>query len=269
MRLIKQVVKKCLLKLLPECSLRIRSGINEGKYFFGHPLETYRQYILGNKEDKLQAVLQGIKLEGKTVYEIGSHYGFFSIYFAEKVGDKGAVFSFEPNPANCKILQINLLLNDIENVKVLNYGIGANDGTALMFIDPLSSQGGSINPLIKECLQKQGQIITTNVNIYSIDSLLIKKQLSPPDFAKIDVEGEEYHVLVGMQDVIEKYHPELVIEIHGIGIDDKKENVRKIVNMLIDHAYKIFHIETSQVINKANAEIAREGLLFCTYRNDE
>ena len=58
--------------------------------------------------------------KGDVFLDIGAHIGKYTIQVAKIVGDKGLVISIEPHPENFKVLNKNLLLNQLRNVKTFN-----------------------------------------------------------------------------------------------------------------------------------------------------
>jgi hypothetical protein len=101
------------------------------------------------------------------------------------------------------------------------------------------------------------------VNIDSLDNQMINQNLPKPDIVKIDVEGLELDVLEGMKQTIARYNPQLIIEIHGHDVQSKIDNIKKVVRVLIDCGYSIYHIESENRITLSNSEIAKEGHLYC------
>ena len=54
---------------------------------------------------------------GNTAVDIGAHKGAYTYWMSKYVGEKGKVFSFEPQPRLNK--QLRLLLNDSKNIYLL------------------------------------------------------------------------------------------------------------------------------------------------------
>lgn len=52
-----------------------------------------------------------------------------------------------------------------------------------------------------------------NIETISIDDYVEWNHLTP-DYIKIDVEGMEYHIILGAQKTLEKYHPKVFVENH-------------------------------------------------------
>jgi hypothetical protein len=67
-----------------------------------------------------------------------------------------------------------------------------------------------------------------------------------------------------MRGIIKDYKPKLFIEIHGVDMQRKIENVQRVVDFLITREYCIYHIESGETITSSNAQIAREESLYCT-----
>lgn len=72
---------------------------------------------------------------------------------------------------------------------------------------------GSLASEIHES-QSSSDLATQVVRTVTLDSLL-DEPIPPPSLVKIDVEGWEYEVLLGAQELISAHHPTLVIEIES------------------------------------------------------
>ncbi len=72
---------------------------------------------------------------GMTVFDIGANIGYYSVLASKSVGPQGKVYAFEPDPANLKLLEKNLALNNCHNVKLLPYAAGEKNSTATLYLD--------------------------------------------------------------------------------------------------------------------------------------
>lgn len=71
---------------------------------------------------------KGFEIKNKEVIvDIGAHIGFFSIY-AAKNAKNGKVFSFEPSKENYILLDKNVKLNNLSNIKLFNSAVSGKDG---------------------------------------------------------------------------------------------------------------------------------------------
>ena len=198
------------------------------------------------------------------VYDIGSSIGMMTQFFSASVNRKGKVFAFEPNPEPFEILDKRIGRDIGLNVKVFNIAIGKEDGQSEMIVSNEHSATGSIEKNIKLGLLKNGDIYKIKVLVQSLDNFIkTQDKINMPTFIKIDTEGLEYDVLKGSINYLKKYKPKLFIELHGLNMDDKLKNIKKISELLYKHNYLAYHIETKQYLNSKNYSSFFEGHLFC------
>lgn len=128
----------------------------------------------------------------KTIYDLGANIGAASVYFAAMY--PGArIYGFEPVPANFEVCLRNY--GNLPGSAVFPWAVGARSGVATFdcLDDP---RGGRITGSVADPrLQLTGRI---EVQTVSIADLVTVKELPPPEFLKIDVEGAEMEVLNGM-----------------------------------------------------------------------
>lgn len=101
------------------------------------------------------------------------------------------------------------------------------------------------------------------IQVKTLDQELAEAHLPQPDFMKVDVEGYELPVLQGARHILATTHPAIYLEMHGETMNEKRANVRAIVEYLNDAGYDdILHVESGQKINGKNSELAVRGHLF-------
>jgi FkbM family methyltransferase len=184
--------------------------------------------------------LRRIDLKGKTVYDVGAHIGTKTLFFAKKVGLKGQVVAFEPNPEGFAHLLSNT--RRAKNVQALNIGLGCKSTETVLVSSSFSTATGSLDPRAQRF--HMGRAYKEwRIPIRRLDDL---QNLPPPDFVKIDVEGYEYQVILGMTKTITKYRPAFFVELHGVGPQMKMQNAERIIQFLTTFRYKVFHVETRQ-----------------------
>jgi FkbM family methyltransferase len=195
--------------------LSIKHDIGRG-LFFWFDKKTDNGFILGFYEEKLIQVLTTELKKGMSFYDLGAHWGYFSLIGSKLVGMAGNVYSFEPLPQNINRLNKNLKINDtIKNIKVLEYAVSSKKGK-ITFSNIDDSYANSY--LVKN----SDKALSLSVETTSLDEVIENENLTPPDFLKIDVEGAEHDVLIGAQRTIRKYRPLIHLsthEIHNPGVD--------------------------------------------------
>src|SRR5882757_8541480 len=99
---------------------KVRQGVAAGMIrkgglgFIPKPLSPEEKFLLG------------LDWKGKTIYDIGGYEGVFTLFFSKSIGSAGQVFTFEPNPVNCRKIRDNIQLNGLTNVRLLEMGLGAS-----------------------------------------------------------------------------------------------------------------------------------------------
>lgn len=205
------------------------------------------------------AFLQGLDLDGATVYDIGAFEGMHAVFFASRVGPAGRVLSFEPVPANRERLQANVAVNGFERrVQVHPKAVGGEVGT--LVVHAIEGEGGlsSADPGIASELRERGAA-TLEVPVTTVDAV-VAEGAPPPDFVKIDVEGLEADVLRGARQTLAEHRPRLFIELHGSDAASKAANAGTVAALLLAAGYRLRHVESGTPVDSA-AEAPAEGHL--------
>lgn len=167
-------------------------------------------YALGTSEPAVQDAIAQLVNDGHVVYDIGANAGFYTVIAARLVGASGAVFAFEPLPANLALIEHNARINGFANVTVLPFAIGRTQARASFTLGFDSTRGG-----LSEVHAEPGTNGTIEVEVRSLDELISAGLLPAPDVVKMDIEGAEVDALRGALTTLGERRPSLLIEIHG------------------------------------------------------
>lgn len=184
----------------------IAAGPAEGLRFDAGP-DTVR-FEKGDYEYPVQQALASLARPGDVCYDVGANLGFFSILLGRLVGPTGIVHAFEPVPANVATIERNARLNDLGNVRVMRVALTRSDGEAELLL--AQHVGGAVLADAGTPPDPAGQMTVATA---AVDSLLERGELAPPQLVKIDVEGAEMDVLVGMELALREHAPIIVLEI--------------------------------------------------------
>lgn len=162
-----------------------------------NPVEPHLQKFLGKNIKK-----------GDTVFDIGSNIGYTSILMSRLVGEQGSVYAFEPMNQNLTILHKNISLNNCKNISVIDKALSDKNGE-IDFFTPLNGEDLSMSSMVWGSGVKnwKKQLVKT----VCLDENINLKNLSPK-LIKIDVEGAEGLVVMGIQKLIERCRPSIFIE---------------------------------------------------------
>ena len=177
------------------------------------------------------------------ILDIGAHTGIYSLA-AKKSINKGDVLSFEPHFLNFARLNLNLRGNGFSTKTMFMNAVGKSNQiqpfSVMSNIDYLSS-GGKIGNLKNQS--------TTQIQTLAIDSLLDITAKKNVNLVKIDVEGNEYECLQGMEETINLSKPIIFLECMS-----ERYN-REIESFLKYHDYIFFIIDDLKGLLKETGNI--------------
>ena len=160
--------------------------------------------------------------ENDTVVDIGAHIGYFTIYAAKKA-NHGRVLSFEPSQESFSVLEKNLKINNIQNVNIENIGVRSESGTSILYVDRDNEIGNSM-------FSNDKNLIKENVQVTSISEIIKKYKIESIDLLKLDCEGAEYEIILGLStDVVNKIK-RITIEVHKIDNFDITDIEKFLIN---------------------------------------
>jgi FkbM family methyltransferase len=170
---------------------------------------------------------------GDTVLDVGGCWGDTALYFANKSGSNGKVYSFEFIPDNIKLFEINTSLNPnvSSQIELVPNPVSNTSGELIYFKDNGPGSSVSFEPF-------EGQ--TGTASTISIDDFVKSKKDIKIDFIKMDIEGAEPIALEGAIETIRKFRPKLAIAIYH-SMDDFVAIPNWILNLNLDYEIFIGH----------------------------
>lgn len=146
----------------------------------------------------------------KTIHivDIGAQSGLYTLFVKYLKNVK--CFSFEPFEATFKLLNDNIILNNIQD-KVVTYNVGISNKIGTDILNVCKDHTG-LNTLGKNLIRfTEDNCVKTEVKITTLDEEFFKKDIKV-DYIKIDTEGYEYFILEGGIETIKKYRPVIQLE---------------------------------------------------------
>lgn len=172
--------------------------------FIGRSLREYGQWC----EFELDLLLPLIP-EGGVVYDVGANIGTHAIPFAKKVGTKGIVRAFEPQPLLLDLLARNMRSNMLPAEVYLSSAVIGHVDNQTVQLAALPDFSTASNFGAFPALGEGGgeAIMMTLDDLLGTDHRV--------DLIKIDVEGMEAQVIGGAEKLIKKHKPILYVENNG------------------------------------------------------
>ena len=169
---------------------------------------TYYNYLKNHttKESLFRKLFLNLVKSGdikNNVIDCGAYIGDNSIAWG-MILKNSIIYAFEPSKKKCNFIENTCLLNNIKNVKVINYGLSDKDE-----IIKVPDDSENFNYTVK--LEERGNI---EENFTTLDKLYNDKIVENVDFFHLDVEGFEDKVLNGSAKFLNALRPILTVEIH-------------------------------------------------------
>lgn len=159
----------------------------------------------------------------------GANIGFFTLFMAKLVGETGGVLACEPGPANQRKLEDNLKLNDIEQVATIYSPLWSEDDHAVTLHVAEDSGNNSLRPFVES-------IGAVGCRTVTLEALIRYKF---PRLIKLDVEGAEQHVLLGMGDLLGRV-PYIVCELNEYALGRFRHSRESLRAFMRSQGYEMF-----------------------------
>ena len=215
------------LKLIPtEAMIPVLQGPMQGtRWIVGSAIHGC---WIGSFDLKKQKLMATLVEKGSTIYDLGAHVGFYTLLASKLTGPTGKVIAFEPVERNLSYLRRHIAMNHANNCVVLEAAVGSSEGTCSFDFGSDLSQGHLVS-------DETGSV---NVRVVTLDGLVARKEIPPPDFIKIDIEGGEFDALKGAAHLLEKYGPTLFLATHNAKVH------RECCKFLKDLGYRLSSLDS-------------------------
>ena len=191
--------------------MRVRSGFAAGARWTLYPWSSYWR---GGFENELQQELIGLgDITGLCCWDLGAHYGLYSVGLARRSGPTGQVVSFEPHPLSFARLERHRRMNRLDWLKAIPAAVSDSPGTAEFYTY------GELESTTTH-LPYEGETRGTNcaplsVRLLRLDDLVAAGEIRAPHLVKVDVEGHAHKALAGARTTLAAAHPILVVAFHS------------------------------------------------------
>ncbi|MBO9998614.1 MAG: FkbM family methyltransferase [Cyanobacteria bacterium SID2] len=215
---LRQKISSLLHLLLKDTSVKVLSGPLQGWKWL--PRSGNHAYWLGTYEREYVNTFAQYVRPGSIIFDIGAQAGYFTLIASRLTGRDGRVVTFEPLPENVFCIREHCRLNNCKNVEILEVAVASSSGRRTFQADNV----------FMGYLSKEGSL---EVEVVVLDELAEQNQILPPNVMKIDVEGMEYWVLRGGENLIRTSRPEIFIATHG------QENQTRVLRLLQEWSYEV------------------------------
>lgn len=171
-------------------------GFLKGYVIYKIKNKEYQFFTRAGTADKaeLVAVMSGFeyrfdllpKMKNPIIFDVGAYIGDSALYAYNFYKKKCRIFSFEADSENFKMLQINLLINNISGITYFPIAIGTKNGTAILQKRNKPSDAHMATAHTKS----EG----VSCQMKTIQQMVKELRISRIDILKMDIEGGEYEI---------------------------------------------------------------------------
>jgi len=182
--------------------------------------------LMDSYEEGSAHIFKNLIEEGMCVVDIGAHIGYYTLIAAEKVGDSGRVYAFEPELVNYKWLLKNIEMNGYRNVTPVPKSISDRSGSLKLYLGKTTGTH-SICPWQE--MGKESVVVDTT----TLDDFLSAEDWPSIDIIKMDIEGAETLALNGMKQLLKRQKTlTILIEFNPYRIKANAESPLDFLQML-------------------------------------
>ena len=186
-----------------------------------------RIFLDGYSEPDFAIFLEAYLRHGMTFFDVGAHFGQYTLMAAKRVRSEGAVHAFEPTAETFLQLEANVRLNGFKQV-VMNHA-AIYDHAGEMALQACVTGQGEFNSLGRPILPAKDVVRIERVRTITIDDYCHAMKIRRIDLMKIDVEGAELHVLRGARELLARQDaPTIVCEFNEQAASNMGSSTREL-----------------------------------------
>lgn len=185
---------------------------------------------------------------GMTLYDLGAHFGIFSLAALHYGGTRARSLAVDPAPMAARMLAIQAQLNQVgERLTVVQAAVGERAGWQHMVAVGVLASGYFLTADADHPASEQ-----TLAPAITLDQL-VHETGSVPTHVKLDVEGAEAAALRGGSQVLAQAAPLLFLELHNRIIRERQGDPAETLALLDRFGYQTFALD--------GAPLSRESIL--------
>jgi FkbM family methyltransferase len=214
--------------------------------------ESFCVYVAGSFEPNEFAFLDRTVRRGMTFLDVGANDGLYTMFAARRVGRRGRVLAVEPSSRERRVLERNIALNRLRNVVVVASALADQPGQATLQIAP--TLHGGHNTLGGFAHKGVDAVASEQVQVETLDAVVVRLGIAKVDVIKIDVEGAELKVLEGARDVLRSSRPLLLIEANDDALRKQEASTADLLALLRSVGYAMFVFSETSGLEEPWAE---------------
>ncbi len=201
-------------------------------------------YRYGIFEEELTRAFVLLLDKGMTFFDVGSHFGYFSLLASALVGETGKVHAFDPTPSTYAMLRKNT--SGVANITTSNVAASSTDGE--MTFNDFGLAHSAFNSLGAAKMNVGGlRAEVIRVKAITMDGYCRDRNVWP-DVMKVDAEGAELDILKGMPELLERRKTTITLEMGDVGETAGSGQSRRVYDFIAARGYKAFEMAGTRMV---------------------
>ena len=182
--------------------------------------------------------------ENKGIFlDVGAHYGAYALRIAKNTGSQ--VLAIEPQPLLASYLRKNAIKNGVEDLVVVHEVIaGAKLQQVAFFESPTDSATSKVEA------DGEGETWRPMMPLSELISLETWKKVS---LVKVDVEGYEQEVFLGLLSHLQRHTPLIVFEANSNELSQRGKSLIDAISILKEVGYREFFLVREKLASLESA----------------
>jgi asparagine synthase (glutamine-hydrolysing) len=176
---------------------------------------------------------------GMVVCDVGANFGYYTLQLSRLVGPTGCVHTFEPSTRFRERLAGHLQMNDCQNVRLCEFGLGDRATELILF-------GGGDSATLGWHDDAKTPIVQELIRLRTLDDYVAEIGFDRLDFVKVDIDGAEPLFLMGAHATLRRYRPALLMEFMQLGLMEFKRDAITLARELSALGYVLAPENTGQ-----------------------
>ena len=182
---------------------------------------------------------------GSAFIDVGANVGQTLLAFRSRYDNP--YFGFEPNPTCVFYLKELIDANRLKDVFILPVGLSSHNTVAKLYLKDGSDSGATLIEDLRPGLYQPHEVAV--IPVFRFDELQLTG-LEQISLIKIDVEGAELEVILGLTETLKKHRPTIICEVLDSNSEENLPKLQARADELMQHLrnlnYRVFRIRAGE-----------------------
>lgn len=225
-----------------------------------------RIFWMGYYSETIASLLNTLLKPGMTVLDVGANIGEISLLAAKRVGAQGQVFAFEPIDVIARQLAHHVQINRLNQVSIESLALGDAVENDQPIYASCGQEVDDENNGLGSLYGGEGETLLQRIQMTTLDTWLqAHPVIERIDLIKIDIEGAELACLRGARQCLQRFRPNIIVEIQDFSAARAGYQPADILDFLSGFGYTFHRIGTHGALTPlTSANLSDFQNVLCT-----